>query len=239
MRLYNDKLGYNYICTHADGFNFVAKDLGMWIDCISSTFFIKEPGPRSYYLGNDYTYHEEHDMWTYSVKTYAIKAVTHVEHIFGCILKEATPLPVKDCHPEMDESPLLDLDDHKNSRCFWACSNGLSPLDTKISAIWSLPWTALVLVLVSITWILHLENLVISNGIQAQRLPLTHIQWTTVALILIIRSFSLMDPSFLDPFGLALQASIIVDSDHGYEKKTQCSLTGLLAFIGSTPILWL
>ena len=78
MRLRDDKSGYDYICTHLDDFKCVAKDPGMWIDRISSTFFVKESGPRSYYLGNDYTCHAEHDMWTYSSKTYAAKAVAHV-----------------------------------------------------------------------------------------------------------------------------------------------------------------
>ena len=57
MRLRDDKSGYDYICTHVDDFKFVAKDPGMWIDRISSTFFVRESGPSSYYLGNDYTYH--------------------------------------------------------------------------------------------------------------------------------------------------------------------------------------
>ena len=48
-----------------------------------------------------------------------------------------------------------------------------------------------------------------------------------------------LDPSFPDPFGPVLQTSILVDSDHGRDKKTQCSLTGLCAFIGLTLVHWL
>ena len=31
----------------------------------------------------------------------------------------------------------------------------------------------------------------------------------------------------------------MVDSDHAHDQKTRRSLTGLLAFVGSTPVIWL
>ena len=83
------------------------------IERIAGTFLIKEHGPpRNYYLGNDYTYHETFDMWTYGSKTYAKEAVSKIERIFSTLPKQGTPLPSAECHPEMDDSPLLDLDGH-------------------------------------------------------------------------------------------------------------------------------
>ena len=35
-----------------------------------------------------------------------------IERIFGTHPKQGTPLPSAECHPEMDDSPLLDLDGH-------------------------------------------------------------------------------------------------------------------------------
>ena len=36
-----------------------------------------------------------------------------MEQIFGCLPKVSTPLPVTDTHPELDESPILGLEDHR------------------------------------------------------------------------------------------------------------------------------
>ena len=83
-----------------------------WIDLIAKEFMIKEHGPRLYYLGNDYTYHEGQDIRMYGCGNYTKEEIDRIEHIFGCLPKEGTPLPVKDCHPELDTSSLLELSDH-------------------------------------------------------------------------------------------------------------------------------
>ena len=107
------KDGYDYICTHVDDFKVVAHDAGMWINRIASTFLIKSHGPRNYYLGCDYKYHDGEDMWTYGGTTYTNEAIARVERIYGTLAKESTPLPVTELHPELDTSPLLGLDDHR------------------------------------------------------------------------------------------------------------------------------
>jgi len=48
-----------------------------------------------------------------------------------------------------------------------------------------------------------------------------------------------MDPGFLPSFGPIMKTIILVDSDHAHDKKTRRSLTGLIVFVGSTPVLWL
>ena len=74
---------------------------------------IKEHGPRKYYLGNDYKYHEDQHMLTYGISTYAKDTVARVERIYGYLSKVSTPLPTTDCHPETDKPPMLKLDDHR------------------------------------------------------------------------------------------------------------------------------
>ena len=112
MRLRDTKDGFDYIYTHVDDFKVVAKDAGMWVDRIAHAFLVKHHGPRSYYLGNDYTYHDGQDVWTSSGRTYTKDAIERVERIYDCLSMESTPLPVTDCHPELDTSPLMGLDDH-------------------------------------------------------------------------------------------------------------------------------
>ena len=76
MSLRDSKDSYDYICTHVDDFKIVAKDPQMWVDRITTVFLVKEHGPRHYYLGNDYTYHDGQETWTYGVQTYDKEYVT-------------------------------------------------------------------------------------------------------------------------------------------------------------------
>jgi len=48
-----------------------------------------------------------------------------------------------------------------------------------------------------------------------------------------------MDPGIPELFGPSLETTILVDLDHAHNHKTRRSLTGLLAFVGSTPVMWL
>ena len=45
-----------------------------------------------------------------------------------------------------------------------------------------------------------------------------------------------VDPSFPLVFGPVLETTILVDSDHGHDKKTCHSLTGWISFAGPTPV---
>ena len=84
------------------------KLLHMMLRCgIASIFLIKSHGPRNYYLGCDYTYHDGEDMWTYGGTTYVNEAIARVERLYGTLPEESTPLPVTELHPELNTSPLL------------------------------------------------------------------------------------------------------------------------------------
>ena len=85
----------------------------MWFDGITGMFLVKENGPCAKHLGNDYTYHDIEDGWTYNCLNYTKEAIARVERLYGCIPEESTPLPVTDCHPELDILPLLPLDSHR------------------------------------------------------------------------------------------------------------------------------
>ena len=81
---------------------------------ISDVLFVKSHGQRDYYLGNNYHYHPQFYTWTYNCKTYEKEALQKAVAILGSFPKRKTPLPVTDCHPEMDQSPLLDLKHHRD-----------------------------------------------------------------------------------------------------------------------------
>lgn len=58
------------------------------------------------------TYHDTHDMWTYNYKAYDIDDVVRVERLFVCLRKESTHLTVNGCHPKLDKSIVLGLDNY-------------------------------------------------------------------------------------------------------------------------------
>ena len=68
---------------------------------------------QSKHLGNNYKYHDSQDIWTFGTKKYTNEALSRVERVFGTLKSKSIALPVEDCHPELDESPLLDLDGHR------------------------------------------------------------------------------------------------------------------------------
>ena len=47
-----------------------------------------------------------------------------------------------------------------------------------------------------------------------------------------------MDPIFLKPLIPEMDISVLLDSDHGHNKKTGQSITGIFGLVGSTPIVW-
>ena len=47
-----------------------------------------------------------------------------------------------------------------------------------------------------------------------------------------------MDPHLPGAFSATLDTTIFVDSDYAHDLVTHHSLTGLLAFVGSTPVMW-
>ena len=112
-KLRDDKSGYDYICTHVDDFKIVAKDPKIWIDRIAAIFLIKEHRPRSYYLGNDYTYHDGQNLWTYGVQTYNKEAVSRVECIYRCLPTESNPMSVIECHPGLDGTLPSGISNHR------------------------------------------------------------------------------------------------------------------------------
>jgi len=47
-----------------------------------------------------------------------------------------------------------------------------------------------------------------------------------------------IDPRFPEPLLAELDINIFVDADHGHDKVTGGSITGLIALVGSTPVIW-
>jgi hypothetical protein len=47
-----------------------------------------------------------------------------------------------------------------------------------------------------------------------------------------------VDPKVPTAYGTKLKTSIFFDSDHAHDQKTRRSITGLIIFVGRTPVSW-
>ena len=47
-----------------------------------------------------------------------------------------------------------------------------------------------------------------------------------------------VDPKLPAPHGTPLEVTILVDADHAHDLLTRRSLTGMLVYVGSTPVAW-
>ena len=256
MRLRDEKDGYDYICTHVDDFKIVARDPQRWLDLIKGAFLVKESGPRGYYLGNDYHYRDDADLWTYSSQTYALEAIRKIESIFGPLPKRKSALPTESTknkaanHPETDTSPLLGVEKHRHYQMLlgmiqWLVTIGrpdLTNAAASLSRFGACPREG------------HLDLALHVFGFLKQ-FPIRHIaidprplnyqrkaKWQKLKIDFAMDypdASEEIDSKLPDAYGEPLQSSIQVDADHAHDLVTRRSLTGLIAFIGSTPVLWI
>jgi hypothetical protein len=47
-----------------------------------------------------------------------------------------------------------------------------------------------------------------------------------------------MDKSYPKPLGEELDVNIFFDSDHAHDRKTRRSISGIMVYVGNTPIIW-
>jgi hypothetical protein len=251
MRLREEADGYDYICTHVDDFKVVARNPQRWVDEISAVFLLKSVGPPSYYLGNDYNWSEQYSAWELGCFTYVKECVRKLEadpFINGELRPHKSPLPAG-CHPELDESPLLDEDGISKYQMLigmaqWACTIGRLDISFAVSSLSRFsanPRQG------------HLELAVYLFG-YLKKYPNRRLVIDSRPLIVDeeLRQTS-FHPDFLEDydgaeeeigegfpeaFGKELETSVFFDADHAHDHMTRRSITGIMVFVGSTPVLW-
>ena len=241
--------GYDYICTHVDDFKIVAKDPFHWMEKIKTNFLVKSAGEPDYYLGNHYRYEKDEGIWTYDCNKYVTEAIRKAESYNGTIATRNTPLPTNDCHPEMDDSAILSKKDHRFYQQLlgmgiWMVMVGRPDICYAIASMsrfGACPRQG------------HLELLIHVFGFlkkfQKRRIAIDSrdIDLNAIPNIKQLKADFLeeyvdakeeLDPKFPTPYGRELQTTFLVDSDHAHDKKTRRSITGIIGYVGSTPVVW-
>lgn len=243
--------GYDYICTHVDDFKIVARDPQHWMSMIEGAFLIKSQGPPDYYLGNNYTYSPLGKMWLLGCHTYikeCIRRLESDEDINGKLWPKKTPLP-EGCHPEVDETDLLDDAGTRKYQMLigmaqWACTIGRLDISFAVSSLSRFsanPRQG------------HLELAIYLFG-YLKKFPNRRIVLNSKPLVVSeeLKNNS-FHPDFLEDYpdakedidarfpvayGDEFETSIFFDADHAHDQRTRRSISGLLIFIGSTPVAW-
>ena len=251
MRKREEEDGYDYICTHVDDFKIVARDPERWKAHISGAFMLKSIGPPSYYLGNDYNDSEEERAWVVSCATYLKECVRRIESdpdLEGELWTQRTPLP-EGCHPELDDSNLLlELGIRKYQMLIgmaqWAVTIGRLDIAFAVSSLSRFS---------AAPREHHLELACYLFG-YVKKHPNRRIVVDSRLLLVDddLRTTS-FHPDFLEdypdanedvamdfpiPFGRELDTSVFFDADHAHDHVTRRSISGLIVFVGSIPVLW-
>lgn len=254
MRMRETDDGYDYICTHVDDFKIVARDAKRWSTRISDQFLLKSLEAPKYYLGNDYNFSEDENAWVVGCQTYIKECIRRIEDgdtFDGTLYPHRTPLP-PECHPELDDSELLDDRGTKAYQMLigmaqWAVTIGRLDIafsTSSLSRFSTAPRLG------------HLELALYMFG-YLKKFPNRRIVMDSRPLQ--IDSELLKDsfhPDFLEdypeaaadgeeipqdipaPRGSEMDTAIFHDTDHAHDQVTRRSITGIIVFVGSTPVLW-
>jgi Reverse transcriptase (RNA-dependent DNA polymerase) len=249
-RVSEDKQCYEYICTHSDDFMIASKKPELVMQGLKEIYAIKSEGPPDYYLGNDYK-KDKKDRWCFGCKKYITESVTRIEKMFGTLAKTTIPMSVND-HPETDDTTLLSDDEHRKYQMLigmlnWVVTIGrfdVAHATMSLSRFSASPRKG------------HLERALKVFGYLKRR-PNRRIavdssdpifngfedefakDYVTILGEDYPEATEEVDQNLPTPLVDEMTISAFVDSDHAHDKVTRRSVTGLIIFVGRTPIFYM
>eukprot|EP00957_Ditylum_brightwellii_P208038 15355605-Ditylum_brightwellii.AAC.2 len=222
------------------------------MDQIQIVYTVKLVGPPEHYLGNNFK-KDSKGQWNMGCKKYITGAIHRVQNLFGVLSKHDTPM-VPGNHSEMDDSPTLsDIDHQKYQICVgmlnWIVILGLIYIAYSISSLVhfvACPCQG------HKDRALYVFGYLKKNPNQRIRIDLHDpivVKNGTEGLLDTDLSSKLRDqyPDACESIDERvpetlfdkLVITVYVDSDHAHDKLTQCSITGLIIFVGRIPVMFL
>ena len=248
MRKSEDETYYEYVCTHVDDFMIVSRKPEVIMEKLKEVYSISSEGPPEYYLGNDYKTNK--GRWAIGCKKYLVEAVARVQQMFGSLKKYSVPLPAGD-HPEMDTSELLNDDGHRKYQMLvgmlnWVVTIGrfdIAHATSSMSRFSSCPRKGHLDRLLRIFGYLKKRNN--RRYVVDSRNPIFHGGEDEFG-----RDYAKefqgeypdaveeIDQGIPDPLVDEMEITVFVDSDHAHDKMTRRSITGIMIFVGRTPVFY-
>jgi len=245
----DDHSGYDYIATHVDDIAIAAMRPAEYMNMIEQEFLVrnKEDSP-SYYLGNDLQIKQRSNLLHVSNKTYIKEVLRKYQEEHRTLPKKNIPMS-PNAHPELDTSDLLDDDGTRQYQKIigigqWLVVAGRFDINFAISSLSRYAAAPRKGQLAMAEDVLgYLKKYPARGYIINSKSPSIDPRYETVKLK---EDFGGqykyfkedLDPRFPTPLIPEMDINIFVDANHAHDKVTGRSVTGLLCFVGSTPVLW-
>ena len=243
---------YDYIGTHTDDLLVVSKDPQSIIAQVESTYKLSGIGEPTFHLGCDYEKGQD-GIWRMGTRTHVAEGIKKVEEIVGHQLgKEHTPM-VEKLEPEMDKSEILNEKEHRQYQQLigiaqWLVTCGRVDLAYALNSLSRFSasprqghFKAAIrmfkyLKAYPVKWIRLDPTPHVPHGELTEPSEGTEIDW---------KEYYADAEEELDPKRPAtmktksLTTAIYFDSNHAHDKVTRRSVTGVIAYIGSCPVMWM
>ena len=235
---------YEYIATYVDDLIVVAIDPMQYIDKIKNEYPIRniEMNPE-YYLGNNIEVRTNNTIKISSAK-YINEVIRKYESEHGTLKKENVPAKPDD-HPETDTTPFLDKTGITKFQsvigtCQWICTSGRFDINfavTNLSRFCASPREGHLKRAEKILG--YLKKYTKRGYVVDPRDPIVNLEYKQV-----IPDFGNQYSDFSEdedtrlpkPLMKELAVNIFVDSNHAHDRITGRSITGMICFVGRTPI---
>ena len=244
IRPTEDNKSYDYIATHVDDLIIASKNPEQYIDKLKINFPLRhvEENP-DFYLGNNMLTRDDSTV-KISLEKYIREVIRKFESKYGDIRKENVPHSPSD-HPEMDDSPRLN-DEGKNKYqsiigiCQWISTAGRMDITFSVSSLSRFSSAPREQHLIKAIKILGYLKKYPKKGYVIDPRPCNvNIKYTDMVPDFgnqYESSVEEIDPKLPEPKMKELEIVIFVDSNHGHDKVTGKSVTGIIIFVGRTPI---
>ena len=239
--------GYDYIARHVDDLICFSDDPSKYMTKLSEKYNLRDVKVPDEYLGC--TIRDRNGYIHLDGSKYIKESVRRIEtHFDKKLRKHNTPIP--DDHPELDETPLLD---DKGTRDYqmligmaqWLvvlCRIDICFAVSSLSRFSSAPREGHLRRAFQLWgYLSKFKNKGITINSRAPTLG------KDVEQKLSKKDFEEQYPDAAEelpsglpePLGEPLETNIMFDSDHAHDQKSRRSITGMLSFVGCTPIVWL
>ena len=240
--------GYDYIATHVDNLIIEAKEPLRYMNHIKQHFQVRDiTDTPSFYLGNDVIMNGT--RLHISTKSYVKEILHKYQEKYDSLAKENLPIrPVE--RPELDETPTLDIEQHKEYQhivgvCQWLIVSGRFDIMYAVSSLSRFLAAPQEGHLVLARKLFGYLKKYPKRGYAIKPNPLVlDADYEKVELKLDFGNqygyfHEDIDEMFPYPVMNELPIYIFCDADHGHNRKTGRSITGLFSIVGSTPISWM
>ena len=242
--------GYDYIATHVDDIIIASKCPQDYVALIEQEYALRniEPDP-SYYLGSRLKRRPDGKLQM-NMEEYCKEMIRKYESKHNtCLKKETIPMPT-DAKPEIDTTDLLNETDHKDFQHIigmgqWLVIRGRIDITYAVSSLSRFSTSPRQGHLKLARKILGYLKKYPKKGILINPEPPTFSDYKDTPDEN-FEDFSHQykyfheekDPRFPDQTIPELKVTIFCDADHAHDLVTGRSITGILAFVGSTPVYW-